>query len=99
MNANTSHLRMMRDRAVGSVELFSSLLMNTSWARDPTGFSLSPHNWRRVVGHVSCEAHGGEEGTPRGVVRANGEVGRGGGEGQIGEWAPPSSLKVAPTEV
>ena len=35
----------------------------------------------------------------RGVVRANGEVGRGGGEGQIGEWAPTSSLKVAPTEV
>mgnify|MGYP004065639237 CR=1 FL=1 len=33
MNANTSHLRMMRDRAVGSVELFSSLLMNTSCTR------------------------------------------------------------------
>ena len=41
MNANTSHLRMMRDRAVGSVELFSSLLMNTSCTRSDRLLSLS----------------------------------------------------------
>ena len=67
MNANTSHLRMMRDRAVESVQLFSRMYKNEHIVHEirQASLSLSPHNWRRVVGHVSCEAHGGEEGRPR----------------------------------
>ena len=41
MNANTSHLRMMRDRAVGSVELFSRMCKNEHVVHEIRQASLS----------------------------------------------------------